>query len=292
MNTRATFVADGQASEAMQPGERPFDDPARTAEATAVAAAVAIRDQRHDAAMPQRGAVPLRVIAAVALDDVRFPARGTGAPADRGHRIDQLDQLRDIGPIRRGQRRDERNPVRVSENMMLRPGLAAIGRVRSSFFPPRMARSDALSTTARARSRRPRRRSSASSTPCKRFQTPARCHRTKRRQQVMPEPHPIWRGSIRQGIPLLSTNRIPVSTARSGIGARPAYCRLRRRRLGKSGSIRSHKASSRRSLMPDHLRIGQADRTKPKFGVQEPWLILKRTLRASSLYSTRGHNYY
>ena len=258
MNTRATFVADGQSSEAMQPGKRPFDDPARTAEATAVAAAVAIRNQRHDAAMAQLGAVTLRVVAAVALDDVRFPARGTGAAADSGHRIDQRDQLRDIGPIRRRQRRDERNPVRVGENMMLRPGLAAIGRVRSSFFPPRIARSDALSTTARARSRRPRRRSSVSRTPCKRFQTPARCHRINRRQQVMPEPHPISRGSIRQGIPLRNTKRMPVSTARSGIGARPAYWRLRRRRLGKRGSIRFHNASSRSSLMPDRLRIGQA----------------------------------
>jgi hypothetical protein len=34
-----------------------------------------------------------------------------------------------------GQPRAERNPARVGENMMFRPGLAAIGRVRSSFAP-------------------------------------------------------------------------------------------------------------------------------------------------------------
>jgi hypothetical protein len=258
VNTRATFVADGESSKAMQPGDRPFDHPSRATEAAAVAAAIAIRDQRHNTALPQLRAVTLRVVAAVALDHRRFPARAPGAAADHGHGIDEIDQLRDVGPIRGGQRRDERNPVRVGKNMMLRPGLTAIGRVRSSFFPPRMARSEALSTTARARSKRPRRRSSVSSTACKRFHTPARCQRTNRRQQVTPEPQPISRGSIRQGIPLRSTNSMPVSTARSGIGVRPAYCRLRWCRFGNRGSIRFHKASSSSSLMPDHLQIGQA----------------------------------
>jgi hypothetical protein len=258
VNTRATFVADRESSKAMQPRDRSFDDPSRTAEAAAVATTVAIRDQRNNAALPQLGAVPFRVVAAVALHDRRVPTGATGATADHRHGIDQVEQLRDVGPIRRGQRRDERNPVRVGKNMMLRPGLAAIGRVRSSLFPPRIARNDALSTTARARSSRPRRRNSVSNTACSRFHTPARCQRTSRRQQVIPEPQPISRGSIRQGIPLRSTNRMPVSTARSGIGARPAYCRLRRRRWGKSGSIRFHNASSSSSLMPDHLRVGQA----------------------------------
>jgi hypothetical protein len=259
VNTRATFVAHGESSKAMQPSDRPFDDPTCATETAAMATAVAIRNQRHDAALPERGAVTFRVISAVALDHVRLPARAPRAAADRRQRIDQIDQLGDVRPIRGGQRRDERNPVRVGKNMMLRPGLAAIGRVRSSFFPPRMARSEALSTTARARSRRPRRRSSVSRTACNRFHTPARCHRTSRRQQVIPEPQPISRGNMRQGMPLRSTKRIPVRTARSGIGARPAYRRFRARRFGKSGSIRFHRASSSKGCgMPDRLRIGQA----------------------------------
>jgi hypothetical protein len=60
-------------------------------------------------------------------------------------------------------------------------------------------------------------------------------------------------------MPLRRTKRMPVRTARSGIGARPAYCRFRGRRLGRSGSIRFHNASSSRgSVMPDHLLVGQA----------------------------------
>jgi hypothetical protein len=97
-----------------------------------------------------------------------------------------------------------------------------------------------------------------SKTGCNRCQTPARCHRTSRRQQVLPEPQPISRGSMFQGNPLRSTNRIPVSTARSGSGRRQAYCRLRRRRFGKRGSIRAHNASSMRVRgIADRLAVGQ-----------------------------------
>lgn len=116
-----------------------------------------------------------------------------------------------------GQQRDERNPVRVGENVVLTPRLAAIGRVRSSVLPPRNARKDPLSTTTRVRSILPRRWSSVSSTACSRFQTPAFCHRTSRRQHVVPDPHPISCGSMFHGSPLRRTNRIP--SARRGRGS-------------------------------------------------------------------------
>ena len=201
----------------------------------------------------------LRIVSAVALNQPRLPRRSTSPTAQRRHRIYERQQLGNVVPVRGRQRRDERNPVRVGENMMFRPGFAAIGRVRSSFFPPRSARSEALSTTARARSSWPLQRNSASKTACRRFQTPARCHRARRRQQVVPEPQPISRGSMFHGMPLRSTNRMPVSTARSGMGLLPAYRRLRRRRFGSSGSIRIHQSSSIKALvMPDRLAVGQA----------------------------------
>jgi hypothetical protein len=224
----------------MQPGEGPLDHPTRAAEATPVRGA-AFRELRSDTTREELIAVGLRIVAAVPLDQPRGPGRPAGAPAERGHRVHQRQQLGDVVPIRGRQLRDERNPVRVGENMMLRPGLAAIGRVRSSFFPPRSARSEELSTTARARSSRPRRRNSVSRAVCRRFQTPARCHRASRRQQVLPE-------------------RIPVNTARSGIGARPAYRRFRARRFGSRGAIRVHKSSSMRAwAIPDRLALGQAN---------------------------------
>jgi hypothetical protein len=96
-------------------------------------------------------------------------------------------------------------------------------------------------------SSRPRRRSSASNVSWSRCQTPARCQWTRRRQQVLPDPQPIWRGNICQGIPDRSTKRMPVRIARSGIGVRP--CRWPRlgRRFGISGSSRAQIASSIRA---------------------------------------------
>jgi hypothetical protein len=207
--------------------------------------------------------VRLRIIAPVPLNELRLSDGAPHTAAEGRHGVDQGQQLGNVVPIRGRQRRDERNPVRVGENMMFRPGFAAIGRVRSSFFPPRSARSDELSTTARARSSWPRRRSSVSNAACSRFQTPARCHRTSRRQQVVPEPQPISRGSMFQGNPLRSTKRIPVSTARSGIGRRPAYRRCRERRFGRRGSIRVHNSSSI-NVMRDRLTLGHA--TVPTLG--------------------------
>ena len=207
MHRRSTLVPHCQAPKAMKQAKCTFDDPARTAEPAAMLGPAAAHgpasgELRLDSALPESLAMRLRVVRAVALDGTRLPRRSAAAAAERRNRIDQGQELGDVVAIGGGQRRDERDPVCVGENMMLRPGLAAIGRVRSSFFPPRNARSDELSTTARARSSSPRRRSSVSSTACRRFQTPARCHRTNRRQHVVPEPQLISRGSMFQGTPL------------------------------------------------------------------------------------------
>jgi hypothetical protein len=258
VNARATFVSNVEAPKPMQPGQGAFHDPAGAPEATAMRP-TAFRQLTGDPAALELIAMRLGIVASITLDEAGLSHRASRAAADGRNGIHQRQQLGYVVPVRRREPRNKRNPVRVGENMMFRPGLAAIGRVRSSFFPPRNARSEALSTTARARSSWPRRRNSASNTRWSRFHTPARCHRTSRRQQVEPAPQPICGGSMFQGIPLRSTNRIPVSTARSGIGLRPAYWRLRRRRFGKSGSSRIHKSSSISVLgMCDRLATGHA----------------------------------
>ena len=98
----------------MQPGEGALDHPARAAEAAALRRA-ALGELRGDAALPEPVSMRLRIVAAVALHELRCAHRPTGAPAERRHRIDQRQQLGHVVPVRRGQRRDERNPVRVSE---------------------------------------------------------------------------------------------------------------------------------------------------------------------------------
>ena len=262
MDTRIAFVADRETAIAMQPGERAFDDPAGRAEPAARRRAPT-REDGDDAAGPQPVAMGLRIVAAIPLQRAWPAARPTAPTPDRRQRRHERIELRNVVDVRGGQLRDERDPVGFRDEVVLGTRLAAIGWVRSRFFPPRSARSDALSTTAHRRSHRPRRRNSASSTSCKRCHTPARCQRTSRRQQVLPEPQPISFGNICQGSPARNTKRMPVSAARSWIRGRPAARPVRRRCLGSRGAIRAHRRSSISGW-------DMADRTKRSDPVQEP----------------------
>ena len=74
-----------------------------------------------------------------------------------------------------------------------------------------------------------------------RSRTPARCQSRRRRQHVIPDPHPSSCGSICQGMPLRRTKRRPVRQARSETRGRPPFGR--RGGVGKNGSTRSHNGS-------------------------------------------------
>jgi len=258
MDTRAPFIPHVEAAKLMEPGQRAFDDPARPTETTAMLGPT-LRQLRLDAAAVKGVAVRLRIIAAVALHEIRLSPRAAGPAAQGRHRVHQQQELRDVMPVGGRQLRRKRNPLAVSENVMFRPRLTAIGWVRSSFFPPRSARMEELSAMARARSNRPRWRNSASRTACSRVQTRARCQRTRRRQHVLPDPQPISLGSICHGSPLRKTKRIPVKAARSGTRGRPIALNRRRGGLGNRGSMRLHKASSiNRWARRDRLPAGHA----------------------------------
>ena len=258
MGAGASLIADVEAAEAMKPGEGAFDDPPRLPE-TAAVRCPALGQLGPNPAAVQLVAMGLGIVAAVPLDTVGLPAGPPGPAAQNRERIDQRQQFSDVVAVGGGQPRDNRNPLRVGENVMFRPLLAAIGGVRASFFPPRSARTERLSTIVRARSRWPRRRNSVSKTSCRRRQTPARCHCTSRRQQVLPDPHPISFGSICHGRPARSTKTMPVRAARSGTRGRPIEGHRHRRRFGNNGSTSAHKPSSSRGVdMRDRLTVGHA----------------------------------
>ena len=90
-------------------------------------------------------------------------------------------------------------------------------------------------------------RSSLSSRRCRRLNTPALCQSLRRLQQLMPDPQPISGGRYSQGMPVLSTNRIPVKAARSPNRGRPRLLRLRLG-LGNSGCTTSQSSSGTNGL--------------------------------------------
>ncbi len=251
MNLRSAFVTNTQATKLMQPCDGAFNDPTGLAQAAAVFG-VTSGDLAFDTPFSQSSTMRLAVIAAVGLHQLRFAQRSAGLARDGWNFRQQRQQLCAVVTVGFGENNAQRNALRVAKDVMFRARLTAIGWVRSSFFPPCTARIEELSATAREKSilSAPRRR--ASSTACKRSQTPAFCHACSRRQQLMPEPQPICWGSICQGMPDLSTNKMPPSTFRSSSGFRPGW-RLRRRfGLGSNGCTVNHRSSSTssRAILP------------------------------------------
>src|SRR5262249_5073215 len=142
-------------------------------------------------------------------------------PRDTGDGVNQGDQLGDIVDVCRGQNPRERYALRICDEVMFTPCFPPIRRARTRFFPPNTARTEELSTIALDQSILSDSRSFESITSCISCQTPASDHSRRYRQQDIPEPHPISCGSISQGMPLLSTKRMPVRALRGGIGLRP-----------------------------------------------------------------------
>jgi hypothetical protein len=101
----------------MQPRQRAFDHPPRAPETTPVVGATRC-ELGANATAVEGIAMELRIVGAVALDQSRLTHRSARTASHRRERVDQRQEFGDVVPIRRGQRRDERNPMRVGENMM------------------------------------------------------------------------------------------------------------------------------------------------------------------------------
>jgi hypothetical protein len=244
-DVEASLVANGQPAETAEPSERAFHHPAMASQPLGAVDA-APGNTRLDAASAQRPSAVRKVIALVGMELGRSPLRSADAMADRRHGIDQFFEEAAVMDVCRGEPDSERDALSISNERALGVGSAAIGRVGAGFLAPLLAGTLALSTQARLQSMAPARPRQSSRTRCSLAQTPAACQSRSRRQQVMPDPQPISWGSISQGMPLFSTNRMPLSAARCAIGGRPPFGFGRSG--GGSGSITVHNSSGTRGL--------------------------------------------
>ena len=236
----ASLVADGETPEAIEPGEGAFDDPAIAAE-TLAGLDAAPGDARRDASLPAGAAAAAMIIGLVRVQLSRPAPRPAALAADRWDRIEHLLEGHAVMHIGPGQGERERDTVTVRDEVAFRAGTAPIGRVRPGRGTPFFAAMAELSSAARLQSMRLASCKRRSNSRCNRSQTPAACQSRRRRQQVTPEPQPISRGNISQGMPLRSTNRMPVSAARAEIGGRPPFGRGRGG--GSKGSRIDHRLS-------------------------------------------------
>lgn len=242
VNIIASFIANAQAAKLVQPAQRALDDPARFAQAAAMGPPFTGQPVGN-ALAAQPVMVCGAAIGAVSLHQVR-PLTGAAWFAahwwDRHQQRLELTTVMDVGCSHLDA---QRNALGIGEKMMFAARFAAVGRVRPRLEPPKTARTLLESTTARDQSIRSALCSRRSSSRWSFSHTPAFCQSRKRRQQVMPLPQPISKGKSRQAMPVLSTNRIPVNAARSGMDLRPGYF-TRRVLLGSNGSITVHSDSS------------------------------------------------
>jgi hypothetical protein len=237
----AALVADEESFELAEVGKGPLDDPAHAPQPGAVLA-LAPGDHRPHAQRPGEAAVLVVVVASIA-DDFPGPAPwSSDQPGDRRHPLEQGDQLGDVVAVAARERVGERDPARIDEEVVLRACPAPVHRARARRGAPFFACRWLESTTARDHSIAPAARRRVSRSACKVSQTPTRCHSSRRRQHVYPDPYPSSCGRCIHAIPVCSTNRIPQSASRSGRRLRPGY--LKRRSLhGISGSTSSHNSS-------------------------------------------------
>ena len=184
------------------------------------------------------------VVGLVGVQLLRAPSRPAARLADRRDGVERLLQhgaVVDVG----GREQDRRAGCPpVDDEVALGARLAAVGRVRPGRGPARLGRHAGAVQRAPAPVDLAGPAEPSSSVWWNACQTPACCQSRSRRQQVIPQPQPISCGSISQGMPLLSTKRMPVSAARSSTGGRPPFGRGGRG--GSRGLKRDQRASETR----------------------------------------------
>jgi hypothetical protein len=221
MDVSSAFVTGGEPSVgAVQPREAALDNPAIPSELL-LGLDAATRDARGDAAYRAAGATEDVVVGLVGVKLGGAKARSAPASSDRRDPIEHRLQMIALVGVRRREVDGERNAVAIDDQMLLGAELSTVRRVRPRRFAPPFARTLEASRLARVQSIRLALPSSSSRTRCSRSHTPQTCQSRSLRQQVMPLPHPSSWGRYSHPIPVRSTNKMPVSAARSSTGGRP-----------------------------------------------------------------------
>ena len=204
-------------------------------------------DAGRDAPLPTGLPAPSEVITLVRVKLLRAPS-WTPSSA-RSHCWDRIYQALEhcrVMPVCGTHTCHQWDSPPIHYQMMFAPSTSPIGRIRPRFRAPLFAGMLEASSEALDQSSFPDSCNSSSSTWWIRSHTPSPIHLCNRRQHVIPLPHPISRGRCSQGTPVFRTNRMPVSTARSGILGLPVPCRGSI--SASTGSMRSHSPDGKMSL--------------------------------------------
>lgn len=243
MDITASFITDTETTVLVQPRKSTLNHPPVHPKTTSILRA-SLSQKGLNKLSAKLLAMRFAIVSSVSQHRSRTSNRPAYLACYRRNSLDQRQQLCNIVVVRPRQSHGQRNTVGIGHQMVFRTFFAAIRGVWACFRPPKIARTEAESTTAREKSIWSARRRWLSKTRWILSQTPAFCQSRRRRQQVIPEPQPISWGRSSHAIPVLRTKRMPFRTARSSRGFRPGY-RNRLFFFGSSGLIICHSSSSR-----------------------------------------------
>jgi hypothetical protein len=222
MNISSALVADFQAAKAVQPRQSSFDNPAMSAQPFASFKS-APRNPGRDTTAAQSLPIMLAVVAFVRVQFLGPVAGSATFALKRRDRIHHAFQHRGLVDIRRRVPDYERDSSSFDHKMALRARFSAVRRVGTGRFAPPGAGTLPASKETRDQSNCSAPANFVSKARCNLSHTPASCQSRNRRQQVIPLPQPSSGANISHGIPLLSTNKIPVSAARLETRGRPPF---------------------------------------------------------------------
>ena len=151
MNLWASFIANAQPTILGQPSDGPFNDPTMHAQ-TAPMRRVAFGNHGSNATLSQGLSMGFRIVAPTSLHPFRTAARASWLSTYGWNGFDQGNQLGHIVGVRTGQPSRQGNALRIRNDVMLATRFRSICGVWTCFFPPRRARTEALSTIARDQS--------------------------------------------------------------------------------------------------------------------------------------------
>lgn len=236
-----SLIAELEATIVAKPSEGSLDNVAKLAQPTPVGGLVDLRNKRNDSAISNTPEYVRRAVSAIALEDL-WPVAGTPVWSLNGRNgIEEIEGGFRVVNVGRSDLNYERDAIGIGYDVALATSLCSIGGVWPGVDPPKTARIEALSTTARDQSTAPSFPSRLSKRRWISGQIPSDVQRASRRQQVQPLPHPSSTGRSFQGMPVFSTNRIPVRHFRSETRGRPPSGLGSR--FGSSGAIAAQSSS-------------------------------------------------
>jgi hypothetical protein len=191
---------------------------------------------RTDSPLLEGLAMRLGVVSSVGIDALEPTTGTTDATSYRLDSINQREALSHVVTIRSGEDGVQRDSLSLHEERAFKPRTSSIGRIRPRRPPFPTARTEDESADARFPSSWSAALSLSSKTCWSLSRMPAFRRSRRRRQHVIPEPHPISNGRSSQGM--------PVRHLRFSTGLR-SECFLRRGLGGgNSGSIMDQSPSS------------------------------------------------